>query len=388
MTEFEGIFVVTLSPFRDGRVDERAVRHLVDHFIDAGVQGLVVLGSNGENPYLTEEEKRELIDITVDQTRGRVPVIAGTGCMGTDATIALTRHAREAGAAAALVAMPQYFRIGFADVKRHYTRLTREAGLPILYYNFPAVTRLELSPAEIAELAAIPGMVGAKQTIFDIEEIAELAKLTRDRPFSVLSGTTLNLPALVPRGIRGAIGVLPNLMPRESVELYKAPGGRREEGVGGDGVARQVGEDPGREPDRARHAEGGAPADGASDRADRQGSAPAAHRRAEGAGRGGPGGRQADRLTALLGHPRGGTRDLCAGTALHGVDSGHLRAGHPAPAGVRTAPWATATPRRFSITTRRPSTASRASAPVATPWTGRTSRSPSRSIAASSRSRW
>jgi 4-hydroxy-tetrahydrodipicolinate synthase len=222
MAEFEGIFVVTMSPFRDGQVDERAVRHMVDHFVDAGVQGLVVLGSNGENPYLTEEEKRQLIDITVDQTRGRVPVIAGTGCMGTDATIALTRHAREAGADAALVALPQYFRVGFDDVKRHFSRLVREAGLPVLYYNFPAVTRLELSPGEIAELAAIPGMVGVKETIFDIEEIAELAKLTEEMPFSVLSGTTLNLPALVPRGVRGAIGVLPNLMPRESVALYAA----------------------------------------------------------------------------------------------------------------------------------------------------------------------
>ncbi len=222
MTEFEGIFVVTLSPFRDGRVDERAVRHMVDHFVDAGVQGLVVLGSNGENPYLTEGEKRELIDITLDQTRGRVPVIAGTGCTGTDSTIALTRHARDAGADAALVALPQYFRVGFDDVKRHFTRLVQEAGLPVLYYNLPAVTRLELSPAEIAELATIPGMVGVKQTIFDLEEIAELAKLTEHLPFSVLSGTTLNLTALVPRGIRGAIGVLPNLMPRESVALYAA----------------------------------------------------------------------------------------------------------------------------------------------------------------------
>jgi dihydrodipicolinate synthase/N-acetylneuraminate lyase len=118
--------------------------------------------------------------------------------------------------------MPQYFRIGFADVKRHYARLTREVGLPILYYNFPGVTHLKLSPAEIAELAEIPGREGAKQTIFDVEEIAELAKLTRDRPFSVLSGTTLNLPALVPRGIRGAICALSNLMPREAVELYQA----------------------------------------------------------------------------------------------------------------------------------------------------------------------
>jgi 4-hydroxy-tetrahydrodipicolinate synthase len=222
MTEFEGIFVVTLSPFRDGQVDERAVRHMVDHFVDAGVQGLVVLGSNGENPYLTEEEKRKLIDVTVDQTRGRVPVIAGTGCTGTDSTIALTRHAREAGADAALVALPQYFRVGFEDVKRHFSRLVQEGGLPVLYYNFPAVTRLELSPTEIAELAAIPGMVGVKQTIFDLEEVVELAKLTEHLPFSVLSGTTLNLTALVPRGIRGAIGVLPNLMPRESVALYAA----------------------------------------------------------------------------------------------------------------------------------------------------------------------
>ena len=222
MAEFEGIFVVTMSPFRDGQVDEHAVRHMVDHFVDAGVQGLVVLGSNGENPYLSEEEKRQLIDITVDQVRGRVPVIAGTGCTGTDSTIALTRHAREAGADAALVALPQYFRVGFEDVKRHFSRLVQEAGLPVLYYNFPAVTRLELSPAEIAELATIPGMVGVKETIFDVEEVAELAKLTEHLPFSVLSGTTLNLPALVSRGVRGAIGVLPNLMPRESVALFAA----------------------------------------------------------------------------------------------------------------------------------------------------------------------
>jgi 4-hydroxy-tetrahydrodipicolinate synthase len=222
MTEFEGIFVVMLSPFRDGRVDDPAARHMVDHFVDAGVQGLVVLGSNGENPYLTGDEKRKLIDVTLDQTRGRVPVIVGTGCTGTDSTIALTRHAREAGAAAALVALPQYYRVGFDDVKRHYSRVVSEGGLPVLYYNYPAMTRLELSPAEIAELAVNEGIVGVKQTIFDVEEVAELAKRTEHLSFSVLSGTVLNLPALVPRGVRGAIGVLPNLMPRESVALYTA----------------------------------------------------------------------------------------------------------------------------------------------------------------------
>ena len=299
MIELEGIFVVTLSPFRDGRVDEPCVRHMVDHFVDAGVQGLVVLGSNGENPYLTDGEKRELIDITVDQAGGRVPVIAGTGCTGTDATIALTSHARDAGAAAALVALPQYFRVGFDDVKRHFSRLVQEVGLPILYYNFPKVTGLELTPAEIAELAEIPGMVGVKQTIFDLEAIAELAKLTEHMAFTVLSGTTLNLPALVPRGIRGAIGVLPNLMPRESVALYAAlRDGDEETASATDGVHRQADEDPGGQPDRPRHAEGSHAPDGASDRGDGQGSAPAAHRGAGEAGCGGPGGRQAHRLSS------------------------------------------------------------------------------------------
>jgi 4-hydroxy-tetrahydrodipicolinate synthase len=222
MIELEGIFVVMLSPFKDGQVDAPAVRHMVDHLVDAGVHGLVALGSNGENPYLTGEEKRELIDVIVDQTRGRVPVIAGTGCMGTDATVALTSYAREAGADAALVALPQYYRVGFDDVKRHFSRVVSEGGLPVVYYNFPAVTRLALSPAEIADLASSLRIVGVKQTIFDVEEIAELVKRTEHLPFSVLSGTVLNLPALVPRGVRGAIGVLPNLMPRESVELYAA----------------------------------------------------------------------------------------------------------------------------------------------------------------------
>jgi len=202
MIELEGIFVVTLSPFKDGQVDEPAARHMVDHFVDAGVQGLVVLGSNGENPYLTEDEKRKLIDVTLDQTRGRVPVIVGTGCTGTDSTVALTSHAREAGADAVLVALPLYFRLGFDDVKRHFSRVVSEGGLPVLYYNFPAVTRLELSPAEIAELAVDQGIIGVKQTIFDVEQIAELAERTEHLPFSVLSGTVLNLPALVPRGIR------------------------------------------------------------------------------------------------------------------------------------------------------------------------------------------
>lgn len=222
MKKLEGIFVVMLSPFKNGLVDEDAVRHMVDHFIDRGAHGLVILGSNGEFPYLSDKEKHTLIDTTVSQANGRVPVIAGTTCMGTDETIALTKYARDAGADAAMIALPIYYQLSFEDVKRHYQRVADEAGLPIVYYNIPDATGLKLSPAEIAELAEIEQIVGVKETIPDIDEMAELVRLMEGKPFSVLSGTVLNLSAVMDSGVCGAIGVLPNLIPKQSVEFYNA----------------------------------------------------------------------------------------------------------------------------------------------------------------------
>ena len=222
MKTLEGIFVVMMSPLEDEAVDERAMRHMVNHFVDAGAHGLVVLGSNGEYPFLSDEEKRQLIDIAIEEARGRVPVVIGTGYMGTDQTISLTRYARDAGADAAMVALPIYYQLDMEDVKRHFKRVCTEAGLPILYYNFPDATRLKLTPAEIAELAETEQIVGAKETILDIDEVGELVTLVKKKPFSVFSGTVLNLVPAMERGACGAIGVLPNLIPKQCVELYNA----------------------------------------------------------------------------------------------------------------------------------------------------------------------
>jgi len=211
-----------LSPFKNGLVDEDAVRHMVDHFIDQGAHGLVVLGSNGEFPLLSDEEKHKLIDIAVGQANGRVPVIAGTGYMGTDQTVAMTKYARDAGADAAMIALPIYYQLSFEDVKRHYQRVADEAGLPIVYYNIPDATGLKLSPAQIAELAEIEQVIGVKETIPDVDEMIELVNLMEGKPFSVLSGTVLNLAAIVDSGICGAIGVLPNLATKQSVAFYNA----------------------------------------------------------------------------------------------------------------------------------------------------------------------
>ena len=219
----EGIFVVMLSAFRDGVIDENAMRSMTDHFIDEGVHGLVALGSNGENPYLSDDEKKKLIEIVTSQANGRVPVVAGTGCMGTDPTIELTKHARDVGADAAMIALPLFYKLAFEDVKRHYRRIADEVGLPILYYNFPDATGLKLSPAEIAEIAELEQVIGVKETILDIDEVGELAAIMRDRkPFAVFSGTALNMASVMERGACGSIGVLANVAPKKTVEFYEA----------------------------------------------------------------------------------------------------------------------------------------------------------------------
>ncbi|RJP75567.1 MAG: dihydrodipicolinate synthase family protein [Candidatus Abyssobacteria bacterium SURF_17] len=222
MKPLEGIFVVMMSPFVDDEVDERAMRHMVNHFIAEGINGLVVLGSNGEFPYLSDEEKRQLIDIAVEEARGRVPVIIGTGYFATEPVIALTKYARDAGADAAMVALPVYYPLSFEDVKRHYKRISSEAGLPIVYYNIPDMTHLRLTPAEMAELATVEQIVGIKETIPDIDEMAEHVKLIKKKPFSVLSGTVLNLMPVMSQGGVGAICVLPNIVPKQCVEFYNA----------------------------------------------------------------------------------------------------------------------------------------------------------------------
>ncbi len=222
MKSFEGVFVIMVSPLRDGLVDEHGMRHLVDYYIDKGVHGLVVLGSNGENPYLMGSEKAHLIDISIDQAKKRVPVIIGTGCTGTDQTIALTKYARSAGADGAMITLPLYFNIGFEDVKLHFSRISDEAGLPIVLYNIPSVTRLHFSPGQVADLAEIEQIVGVKETVDDIEEILELIRTMKDKPFSVFSALALHLYPSVSAGGSGSFGVTQLFLPVETIELYDA----------------------------------------------------------------------------------------------------------------------------------------------------------------------
>jgi len=219
---FEGIFPVMMTAYDgDGNVDRLAMAHMTDYLIVSGVHGLVVLGSNGECPYLVHGQQMEAIDAVVEVCAGRVPVIVGVNERGTDASVKMARCAERAGADGLLVALHVFYPIDEKAVEEHYRRVCGEVGLPVLFYNFPSQSGLKLSPQAIARLSVIENLVGAKETIFDLEEVRALVEATNE-DFCVFTGVTLNLVATMAAGACGAICPLPNLIPRKTLDLYEA----------------------------------------------------------------------------------------------------------------------------------------------------------------------
>lgn len=218
----EGIVAVIPSFFReDGEVDEKATAYFVEHLISCGIHGILALGSNGECPYIKKEDRKKILELIVETCARRVPVVAGINERGLDDASEMVRHAGEVGADAALVALHRFYPIGDREVMEFYRELAAASDIPLLYYNFPSHTGITLSPETIASMAAEGWIVGAKETIFDMEEIGRLARLTGEG-FSVFTGTTLNLTEAMAVGACGAICPLPNINPKLSLDLFRA----------------------------------------------------------------------------------------------------------------------------------------------------------------------
>jgi 4-hydroxy-tetrahydrodipicolinate synthase len=222
MKRFQGIFPVLMTIYdeEDG-IDHDFMCRMVDYLIGEGVHGLVALGSNGECPYLVHEQQKEVIDTVVEAAAKRVPVIVGINERGTDASLKMARYAEKAGADGLLIALHVFYPLDEGMVYEHYRRICWEVGLPVLYYNFPSSTGLKLSPSSIARIAEIDGVVGAKETIFDVDEVRELVELTGG-DFCVFTGMSFNLQAAMAVGACGAICPLPNIIPKKAIELYEA----------------------------------------------------------------------------------------------------------------------------------------------------------------------
>jgi len=218
---FEGVSTALVTPFRDGAIDEDALRELVEIQISGGVDGLVPCGSTGESATMSHAEHRRVVEIVVEAADGRVPVLAGTGSNNTREAVELTQYAKEAGADGALLISPYYNKPTQDGIVAHYAEIARRTRFPLVAYNIPGRTASNLLPGTIARLAEIEQVMGVKEASGNLAQISEVIARCPD-DFSVLSGDdVLTLPILAVGG-RGVISTTANIAPTEMVELVAA----------------------------------------------------------------------------------------------------------------------------------------------------------------------
>jgi 4-hydroxy-tetrahydrodipicolinate synthase len=218
---FEGIMTALITPLRDGRVDEEALRRLVDWQVESGVHGLVPCGTTGESATLSHEEHERVIDVVIEQAAGRVPVIAGTGSNSTWETLNLTRHAAGAGASAALLITPYYNRPTQEGLYRHFEAVAKEVDIPIVLYNVPSRTGVNLEPKTVGRLCKIDNVVGLKDAGPGIKQTLDTIDACGGE-IAILSGDDFSNLAILAVGGRGAISVSSNVAPRLGAEVYNA----------------------------------------------------------------------------------------------------------------------------------------------------------------------
>ena len=218
---FKGYFCAMITPFVDGGVDEDAFRKLVDWQIDQGTHGLVPCGTTGESPTLTHDEHMRVTEICIEAAAGRVPVIPGTGSNSTEEAIDLTRHAKRAGATAALVVTPYYNKPTQDGLYRHYRAIHDAADIPIIIYNIPPRSVVDMTIDTMRRLAELPNVVGVKDATQDLARVSR-TRLAIGAEFCQLSGEDATALALLAHGGDGCISVTANVAPRACVDFYEA----------------------------------------------------------------------------------------------------------------------------------------------------------------------
>ena len=218
---FKGVITALVTPFRGDAIDEEALRRLVDEQIRAGVDGFVPVGTTGESPTVTVEEHIRIIKIVVEETRKRVPVIAGTGANSTREAIELTSEARAVGADGTLQVTPYYNRPTQDGLFRHFKAIADAVPLPMLVYNVPGRTACDLLPETMARLCEVPSVVGIKEATGSAQRAAQIISRVGDR-MVVLSGDDATAFPLYALGAHGCISVVSNVAPAEMAAMWDA----------------------------------------------------------------------------------------------------------------------------------------------------------------------
>lgn len=220
MISLKGLYVAMVTPFRNERVDEAGLKNNIEFLINNGVAGVVPCGTTGESATLSWEEHRHVVDLAVEVCRGRVQVIAGAGSNNTAEAVEAAKYAKKAGADAALVITPYYNKPTQEGLFRHFEIVAKETGIPMVLYNVPGRTSVNLLPSTVERLAKIDNIVAVKEASGNITQIGEIKKRCGDR-ITVLSGDdAMTLPVLAIGGT-GVISVVGNIAPREMAELIR-----------------------------------------------------------------------------------------------------------------------------------------------------------------------
>jgi len=209
---FRGSGVALATPFRSGEIDFEAFERLIDRQLEAGTDALVVCGTTGEPPTIRREEREWLIECALRRVGGRIPVVAGVGSNDTRAAVRLARQAREAGVDALLAVTPYYNKTTQAGLEAHFTAIADAVDIPLILYNVPARTGLNLLPETAAALARHPNVCGVKEASGSISQVAELARLCGDR-IALYAGNDDQILPVLALGGQGVISTAANVCP-------------------------------------------------------------------------------------------------------------------------------------------------------------------------------
>ena len=218
---FRGVFTALVTPFRRGELDEAAFVALVERQIAGGVHGLVPVGTTGETSTLSHAEHRRVVELCVATAAGRVPVIAGAGSNATAEAIELSRHAKEVGADAVLAVTPYYNRPSQEGLYRHYATMAEAVDIPVVVYNVPSRTSVDITNETLARLAKLANIIGIKDATGDLPR-ASLQRLTCGPDWVMLSGDDPSALGYVAHGGHGCISVTSNVAPEACAAFYNA----------------------------------------------------------------------------------------------------------------------------------------------------------------------
>ena len=218
---FKGSNVALITPFKNNGLDDEAYIKLIHFQIDNGTNGLVPAGTTGESPTLSHDEHQRVIDLCIKESNGKIPVIAGTGSNSTEEAISLTSHAEKAGANGALIVTPYYNKPTQEGLYQHYKAINDKCGIPIIIYNIPGRSVIDMSVDTMARLYELKNIVGVKDATGDLDRVNQtLEKMGKD--FIQLTGNDDNALEFNKRGGVGAIGVTANIAAKLSSDFQKA----------------------------------------------------------------------------------------------------------------------------------------------------------------------